>query len=69
MEPLRSLKVNKTDVSIFLREYTLAITEAGLGGSSGGGGSGGSESSSSKQLLATLLMDNEVNNYAFPSSL
>ena len=61
MEPLRSLKVNKTDVSIFLREYTSAVTEAGLGGSSGGGGgSGGSETSGSKQLLATLLIDNEV---------
>jgi len=50
VEPLRSLKVNRNDVNIFLRQYTLAITEAGLGSAVDGG----------PKQLATLLMDNEV---------
>ena len=50
VEPLRSLKVNRNDVNIFLRQYTLAVTEAGLGSAVDGG----------PKQLATLLMDNEV---------
>ena len=50
IEPLRSLKVNRNDVNIFLRQYTLAVTEAGLGSAVDGG----------PKQLATLLMDNEV---------
>jgi hypothetical protein len=50
VEPFRSLKVTKNDVDIFLRQYTLAITEAGYGISVDGG----------SRQLATLLMENEV---------
>ena len=52
VEPFRSLKITKNDVDIFLRQYTLAITEAGLGSAVDGG----------PRQLATLLMDNEVRN-------
>ena len=50
VEPFRSLKVTKNDVDIFLRQYTLAITEAGFGTTVDGG----------SRQLATLLMENEV---------
>ena len=50
VEPFRSLKVTKNDVDIFLRQYTLAITEAGFGITIDGG----------SRQLATLLMENEV---------
>ena len=50
VEPIRTLKITKNDVDIFLRQYTLAITEAGLGSVVDGG----------PKQLATFLMDNEV---------
>lgn len=50
VEPFRSLKVTKSDVYIFLRQYSLAITEADLGCTADG----------SPRQLPTLLIDNEV---------
>ena len=47
--------MTKNDVDIFLRQYTLAITEAGLGSAADG----------SPRQLATLLMDNEVWNVRY----
>ena len=49
------MKIIKNDVGIFLREYTLAIIEAGAGGAADGG----------SKKLATLLMDNEVRDIFF----
>jgi len=51
VEPLRSLKTTRNDVNVFLRQYTLAVTEAGLGSAVPEG---------DPKLFATLLMDNEV---------